>query len=382
MQGAADPARALKEPHTRTNRLFGRALDAFLAIARPRCRPGGKRFSARTGIGLAAAAVLLAISVPQVHAQDVLSQGKIVNVRTKSIDTFRIGHQENSFGKLTFLGGFEILAPDRDIGGLSGLISLDGGDGFFAVTDNGHWVSGRVEQTSQGKPLGLSDVRYAPLLGADGKTLKARWGHDAEALALSGSGLYVTAETNNAIYRYPWPIATGKERMMEELDLPEAIRSLPRNTGLEALAAATQDGPLAGKLVAVAETVPSDLQDLSGFIIGPEGTEPFTIRRHDRFDATDAAFLSGGDLLLMERRFNLRDLIGLRLRRFKADEIKPGAILEGELLLEADFGYQIDNMEALAVHRNARGETILTLLSDNNRSLLQRTLFLRFRLED
>ncbi|WP_428686651.1 esterase-like activity of phytase family protein [Roseibium sp.] len=330
-------------------------------------------------VGLAA---LFTASLPPASAQALLSEGASVAVRIKPIDQFRIGHEEIRFGRLTYLGGFEILASDRQIGGLSGLISLDGGNGFLAVTDNGHWVSGRVEQTEAGVPQGLSDVRFAPLRGADGKTLKARWGHDTEALALSGSGLYVTAETKNAVYRYPWPIATGKERMLEELELPDAIRSLPRNTGLEALAAAPGDGPLAGRVIAVAETAPSGLHDLAGFIIGPDRTETFGIARHDRFDATDAAFLPGGDLLLMERRFNLRDLIGLRLRRFKAGNIKPGAVVEGELLLEADFGYQIDNMEALAVHKNAQGETILTLLSDNNRSLLQRTVFLRFRLED
>ena len=36
------------------------------------------------------------------------------------------------------------------------------------------------------------------------------------------------------------------------------------------------------------------------------------------------------------------------------------------MLIEADLGYQIDNMEGIAVHRNARGETVLTLVSDDN----------------
>jgi hypothetical protein len=37
-------------------------------------------------------------------------------------------------------------------------------------------------------------------------------------------------------------------------------------------------------------------------------------------------------------------------------------------------------MEALAVHRNAAGETILTLISDDNFNPLQRTILLRFAL--
>lgn len=314
-------------------------------------------------------------------AQEVLSEGRTVTARTKAIETFHIGHEDTKFGDLTFLGGLELLASDRKVGGLSGLLSLDGGSSFLAVTDNGHWVSGTIEQSADGKPLDISNLRFTPLLGTDGKTLQARWGHDTEALTLAASGLYVSAEFRNAIYHYPWPLVTGKERMIGELNLPGDIRALPRNTGLESLAAAPDDSALAGTLIAISESSKSDAHDFSAFIVGPDGVERFSITRRNRFDATDAAFLPNGDLVLMERRFNLRDLIGLRLRRFDGAAIKPGAVLEGRIILEADFKYQIDNMEALAVHQNSEGETILTLLSDNNRSILQRTVFLRFRLD-
>jgi hypothetical protein len=49
-------------------------------------------------------------------------------------------------------------------------------------------------------------------------------------------------------------------------------------------------------------------------------------------------------------------------------------------VIEASNAHEIDNMEALAAHRNAAGETILTILSDDNFSKLQRTLLLRFAL--
>lgn len=314
-------------------------------------------------------------------AQDLLSAGEPVKTRTKLIDTFHIGHQNRVFGPLTFLGGFELLASDRKIGGLSGLISLDQGSRFLAVTDKGHWVSGEIEQKADGTPAGIQNVRFAPMRDAKGRTMLSQRRHDAEALTLSPSGLYVAIERKHAIYRYPWPMKTGEERLVGQVALPDSVRKLRRNAGLESLAAAPKDNPLAGNLIAIAETAPSDAHNLSGYILGPQGTQRFFIHHHDGFDATDAAFLPDGDLLLLERRFNLRDLIGMRLRRFSASTLKPEAVLEGEVLLEADFNYQIDNMEALAVHQNAAGDTILTLVSDNNRSLLQRTLFLRFRLD-
>lgn len=325
-------------------------------------------------------AILLLGPLP-LFAAELLTKAETVNVRAKPIETFQIGSSDKTFGELTFLGGFEVLASNRNVGGLSGAVSLDGGAQLLAVTDNGHWVAMSVDQTSEGVATGLSEVRIAPLRGADGKTLRARWGHDTEALALAPDGLYVSAERNHAIYHYPWPLSTGQERMIGQVRLPKALTSLPRNTGIEAIAAGPAGGPLSGKLVAISETSQSAAHDYTAFLLGSGGPEEFSIRRHDGFDATDAAFLPNGDLLLLERRFDLRNLIGMRLRRLSEDQLTAGAVAEGELLLEADFNYQIDNMEALAVHQNAAGDTILTLLSDDNRSLLQRTLLLRFRLE-
>ena len=60
--------------------------------------------------------------------------------------------------------------------------------------------------------------------------------------------------------------------------------------------------------------------------------------------------------------------------------MQPGALVDGPMLIEADLGYQIDNMEGLSVHRGADGELVLTLVSDDNFSLLQRTLLLQFTL--
>jgi len=330
-----------------------------------------------------ACVAFLAVVLPEPgHAGTLLQDGTPVPVRTKAISTFEIGRTADRFGTLTFLGGLEILSSDRSIGGLSAMMSLEGGSVLFALTDNGHWVAADLDQTPEGAPRGLSNVRYAEMKGRGGRGLRGDWHHDTEAMTLDDEGgLLVSAERANAIFRYPWPIASGHERMVEELVVPEGIRGLRQSKGLEAIAMAPPGTPLAGTLVAVAERGASEAHDLPAFLISASSTQTFTIARSGRFDATDAVFLPGGDLLLLERRFNLRDLIGMRLRRFPASEIVPGARVTGEVLLEADYGFQIDNMEAMALHENARGELILTLLSDNNRSLLQRTILLRFRLD-
>lgn len=317
-----------------------------------------------------------------VAALDLLSQGEPVVVKTRQIAEFEIGRDTRVFGPVRFLGGLELISANRDIGGLSALLSLEQGGQILAVTDNGIWMAADVRQAPDGAPLGLANVRISPLLDKTGRTLRAAWGHDTEALALSGETLYVAAERANTIYRYPWPLATGTERMVAELPAMAEIKALRGTKGLEAMAIGPAGSALSDTLVAVAERGPSDGHDLPGFLIRDGHVTGFSLARSDRYDATDIVFLPDGDLLLLERRFNLRDLVGMRLRRFAAAEIVPGAVLTGEILLEADYSFQIDNMEALTVHLTPDGETILTVLSDNNRSLLQRTLLLRFRLEN
>jgi hypothetical protein len=62
------------------------------------------------------------------------------------------------------------------------------------------------------------------------------------------------------------------------------------------------------------------------------------------------------------------------------ERIKPGALLDGTTLVEADKNFQIDNMEAIGLHQASSGETILTLMSDDNFSSAQRTIMLQFAL--
>jgi len=55
-------------------------------------------------------------------------------------------------------------------------------------------------------------------------------------------------------------------------------------------------------------------------------------------------------------------------------------VVDGPTIFDADLGYEIDNMEGLDVHRTNDGEIVLTMVSDDNFSLLQRTLLLQFTL--
>ncbi len=316
------------------------------------------------------------------HAEPALTI-ETVTVESRPIANFAIGRpSETRFGKLDFLGGIELLAKNRHFGGLSGLIVSPNGEEILAVTDNGLWVAIGLEQAANGAPVKIRKAVVAPMIGAKGKPLLALGRADTEAITLRDidgkSELFVSAEGRHAIYAFPYPPDFKAPARM--LDAPLDQLRLRYNKGLEALAASPVDGILQGALVAIGEQGQSYDDDMPGLLIGGPHPGRFSVKRDGDYDATDAAFLPDGDMVLLERRFNLRHGIGMRIRRIKAESLKPGETVDGEVLMEAGFTNQIDNMEGIAVHQNAGGDTILTLVSDDNRSILQRTLLLRFRL--
>jgi hypothetical protein len=90
--------------------------------------------------------------------------------------------------------------------------------------------------------------------------------------------------------------------------------------------------------------------------------------------------LPDGDLLLLERKFAWLGGIGIRIRRIALAAIAPGAIVDGPSIFDADLGQEIDNFEGLDVHVTPEGDTVLTLVSDDNFSAIQRTLLVQFTL--
>jgi hypothetical protein len=158
------------------------------------------------------------------------------------------------------------------------------------------------------------------------------------------------------------------------------MKDLPSNKGIEALVAVPKGGPLAGSLIAVSEAGLDEAGDIKAFLIGGPSPGAFSVRRLNDFDISDATLLSAKELLILERRFSYLSGVAMRIRRIPLAAIRPGAVVDGPVLLEADLGFQIDNMEGLSVHRTPAGDTVLTLVSDDNFSPIQRTVLLQFAL--
>ncbi len=279
---------------------------------------------------------------------------------------------------MQYRSGLVLTSRFPGFGGLSALRLDAKGEQFISVSDKGSWFTGRIRY--QGREMtGLADVEAAPLLGADGRPITARGWFDSEAIALDGSIAYVALERVNQLLRYD--LAEGFTRARGEVvPLPPAARRLPYNKGIEALVMVPKGLPLAGTLIALSERGLDDKGNLVAFLLGGPTPGQFSVRRTDNFDISDAVVLPSGELLILERKFSWLSGVGIRIRRIALKSIAPGALVDGPSLFNADLGEEIDNMEGIDVHVSAEGETVLTLVSDDNFSLIQRTLLLQFTL--
>ena len=328
-------------------------------------------------LALAGVAVTLFVLSPNASSQGVPGPIRI-DVSAVPITTFEPRNPSRTrFGALEFRGGLVLSSNAKTFGGFSELHVDPDGSHFVSASDRGIWLRGRIVYRD-GKPAGIADAEMAPMLGADGRSLISHGWFDSESLTERDGMLYVGFERVEKIVRFNYR-RDGLTARGEPIPVPPDFKTLENNQSLECLAAPPKGSPLSDKLIVVTERSLDDAGNMRSFLLDGKNVERFTVKRHDDFDVSDCVVLPPGDLLLLERRFALlHGGLSMRIRRIPLASIKPGTVIDGTNLIEADLGYEIDNMEGIGVHRNASGETIVTLISDDNFLPFQRTLLLQF----
>ena len=325
---------------------------------------------------------ILALALIPAAAQPPRDPGlQQVEVKSQAIEAFDPRDvSRKRFGALEFRGGLVLESPTREFGGISSLRVGADGQRFVAVSDKGQWLRGRIVYRGT-TPIAIADAEMAPMLGPDGRPLRARGWYDTESLAGDGDTLYVGIERAHRIVRFNF----GRDGLLARgvpVPVPPAFRTLPHNASLECLVMAPKAGPLGGTLIAVSERGLDANGNIQAFLVGGATRGTFSWKRSDDFDVSDCAVAPGGKLLVLERRFSWTSGIAMRIRSVPLTAIKPNATVDGAEVVMADMGYQIDNMEGLSVHRAPDGALVLTLISDDNFSPLQRTVLLQFTLVD
>lgn len=259
---------------------------------------------------------------------------------------------------------WETGAPE--LYGFSALEIGADGETFTVMGDDAQIVRGRFLR-EEGVIAGVQDLTSSSLRATTGGPMERPF-RDAEGLAVAADGTaYVSFEGAHRVWSYP-----DLDGPARPLPLHPDFGTFPGNTGLEALAI-----DATGVLYAVPErsgglTEPFPVYRYSG----GAWDVPFAIERRGDFVPVGADFGPDGLFYLLERRF--LGVFGLqsRVRRFA---IAGDAIGQEQTLFET-VPRRHDNLEGIAVWRDAEGFIRLTMISDDNgRAPFQRTEFVEYR---
>ena len=172
---------------------------------------------------------------------------------------------------------------------------------------------------------------------------------DTEALEISGDEAWISTERLHRVLHFDLSKGVAAARG-KPVDVPKAFADLPSNAGIEAIGLVPEGEAQAGRLLAVAEETDATGDHPAWLLPGvtTRPAEALHVKSRDGFAVTDLTFLpDGGDLILLERRF-VAPRLSVRVRRIAAADIAPGAVLDGQVLMEADLAQEIDNMEGIS----------------------------------
>lgn len=253
-------------------------------------------------------------------------------------------------------------------GGFSAIEVYNGGRAFLAVTDRGDWATATIERIA-GRIERIRIDRFGSLLSIGGEPLTGREA-DAEGLAIDAQGrAYVSFEAFHRIRRYD-VIGGPASEIPSHPDFP----LLQNNSGLEALAI---DGM--GRLHAIPERSGALDRPFPVYRLTGETWEKLPgLPRMPPYLVAGADFGPDGKLYILERDFRWLGGFSTRIRRF---EPTGRGFDSGVTLLETPMG-ELDNMEGISVWRDAKGDTRLTLISDDNFFPLQTTLVVEYMLTE
>jgi hypothetical protein len=281
--------------------------------------------------------------------------------------------QQIRIDSLEFVAGLVLKSDTPEWGGYSGMVMAADGSQLVAISDVGHWLQLALQHDADGKLTGVGAARIEPLLDETGKPLASKEWSDAEAIARLPSGDFIVAfERHHRLWRYA--AADGVPAgPAQPVAAPEAITTLPDNSGIEAVAAMPD-----GRLILAAEGGGDPVKGSRVWIQSGQSWQQKWLERADGFEPTDLTPLSDDYLVLLERRYTEVDGPAARISVI-GNRMMLGDAFAGYTLAVLRLPLSVDNFEDIAQRAAPGGDTYIYLLSDDNQSKQQRTLLLQFK---
>ncbi|MHA6300310.1 esterase-like activity of phytase family protein [Devosia sp. CAU 1758] len=324
----------------------------------------------------ALAAALLFVGSPAGAVEATVSAAPVTQFRGAQLD--------EPVDRLIFRGGLTLQSPVDMFGGLSSLARTGPDQRIAFVTDRGNFVAGQLAYDQADRLIGLIGVTIEPMQNSGGDILPRQYARDAEGMDTvwrSGEPVAVRVGFENLTRVADFAINDGKPGgAAREIPIPQWLTDLRTNETLESVCIAPPASPIAGSTLLLAEEALDANGNHRGELLGVNDKGPIGYANSPIVNPTDCKFLPNGDLLVLERGVSLFAFV-MNLRRIPAAEVRPGNLMQGELLLSAQGG-EIDNMESLMVHETPGGEMRILIGSDNNFNDWQRTMLLEFSIPE
>ncbi|MCG3269149.1 esterase-like activity of phytase family protein [Yoonia sp. I 8.24] len=257
----------------------------------------------------------------------------------------------------TYIGSYLWTSDNPQFGGISAIYLSGDGLEFIAVSDRSFFVTGNITRVD-GIITAVENAQITSMTdtGTQG---------DSEGIAVAKSGaIYVSFEGVHGVRQFD-----GVDGASTPFPTADAFAGMQNNSSLEALAIAP-DGAL--------YTIP----ERSGRATRPfpiyrfknnAWDQPFTIPRRGAFLVVGADIGPDGNLYILERDFTGFGFRS-RVRRFDLNGQNEELILETGPLFH-------DNLEGISVWDDGVGMRI-TMVSDDNFRLFQRTEIVEYRISD
>lgn len=314
----------------------------------------------------------------------VKAQGEEITVTSVPVTKFKSAALGEQVEGVIWRGGILMQSESEKFGGLSGLAFTTPEQKLAFVSDTGWFISGQLLYDDALSPLELIGVEVDAINNSKGVPLPRAFARDAEAMTpitRNGEIAAVRVGFENLTRVADFELRDGRPGgAAREVAIPDWLTSLRTNESLEAICIASPASPVAGSTMLITEGDETPDGNIAAYMRGNRDRGAFSIVKASGLNPTDCAFLPDGDMLLLERGAGLLGFV-MQVRRIAAAEVRPGAAIEGEVILTASGG-SIDNMEGIAVHTAPDGETRFTIVSDDNFNDWERTLLLEFALPE
>ncbi len=275
---------------------------------------------------------------------------------------------ESQVGALEFIAAWELRSRNDDFGGISALTVLNDGR-FVGIGDAGTLIG--FELTGDGQ---MDSTFILSLPGSQGPDFNYK-DRDSEGIAYDpDSGqFWVSFENKHAIRRYSKDFTrqTGLVR-------PPEMQNWPKNKGAEGIIRLND-----GRFIVVAESIDDDTHKallFSGDPIERSSTiTPFRIRPPSGYRVTDGVQLPDGRIAIINRAIGFPQGFSAKVSLLTLGTIRRNDMVSAKVIASLASPLLVDNFEGIAFTREGEAD-ILWLISDNNFSIFQRTILMKFRL--